>query len=851
MFWNEFEKYQERPALVEGPRVVTYTELDRLCSDFSSRLVREKSLVLIESDNSVESITAFYGALRKGHAAVFCEKGNRRLKENLEAAFSPRYCYEEGNDGWQLRVNDGEDGQVLHENLALLICTSGSTGSPKCARISWENITANTASIVSFLEISEDDRCLLLLPAFYCYGLSIINTHLASGACLHVRGPSAESCGFVPYLKDHEITSFSGVPHTFEMLERTGFRRERFSRLRCIAQAGGRLREKLVADYGRWARLNTTSFFVMYGQAEATARIAYLPASMVEEHPDCIGFPVPGGKVTIVDHNDKEITAPGRQGELVYEGPNVMMGYASSQEDLPAGREISCLKTGDVAEKTADGLLRITGRLRRFCKIYGRRCNLDEMETVLRVVDPTVACVSDDDKLFVVSERNRDTELVEIIGKQFGIAPIQILTHHYDETPLLGSGKIDYEQIQCDFRQQRSVTEKDPDQPARERLIALFSRVFPAAGISGRDSFFALGGDSLSYVAASMDIERVLGRLPAGWERMSINELAEMKVQQERSARGTVETGIVLRALAILFIVLQHNDLFLGGGAVILMLVAGRNFSRFHLENIAGGRILPMCSSVITNILIPYWLILIGWNLTRYLYRGEHAASLSKFLLAGNYFYQVDWWPFPTWFVQVLIHAIAVVSVPLLFVSIRRMVKERLQLYLLLLLAAALGYRFLDGALLMELFPTRFADQRTAWELWIFLFGMCIYYLDSDRQRLYCSLALPVCTLLFWHGFWSRTVALCLGGLLLIWKDDLQVPRMLMSSIKILGSASLYIYMTHLIGFTPAFDLLGPPGRALVGIVQGVLFWLIFRILEKRVRKGWDRLLSNPRRSEN
>ena len=829
MFWDQFGKWGGRIAIYSDGTIVTYEQLEKFCDRFSERLPEKKSLVLIETDNSIECIIALYGSLRKGHAVLLCERGNTILKQNLCDRYRPEVVYENNGSSWDLVKAQFCDTDAIHNNLALLISTSGSTGEPKCVRISRKSIQANTDSISSYLHITDSERGLLLLPIFYCYGLSVLNTHLSRGACTYLKGPSVEHHNFVQYLKEHKITSFSGVPYTYELLERKSFRQERLTDLRYIAQAGGKLREELVGRYEKWARQNGSEFYVMYGQAEAASRIAYMPPELLVDNPDCIGNAIPGGQLSLLDTEGGLIRDSGIEGELVYTGPNVMMGYAATRDDLSKGRMVTELRTGDLAVRTQKDLYKITGRIKRICKIYGKRCNLDDIEQALRAFDPSAVCISNDEILFIGSQSKQTACHVAEVKTRFGISASNIMTHYYNQIPLLTSGKADYETIAKDCKKRLSTKTNQDEMPLQERLLLVFSRVFPDQPITERDSFFALSGDSLSYVAISIDIEQVLGVLPDKWEKMTILELSEHTTRKQGTSSQTLETGVALHAISILAIVLQHYDLSLGGGGVILMLIAGRNFCRFHLDNFLAGNMKPAFLSIAKNILLPYWAILIYFNVHYDPQSVEPAISMSKFFLIGNYYYQQDWQPFPTWFVEVLIQSLLFIAIPLRIPAFRDWAGKHVRQYLLLLFAAAILYRIVDGAYLMVLYPIKFADKRTAWELWVFVMGMLLYNLHSPKEKTIATIALMVLAVFFWTDFWSRIIGLCVGGSLIIWKSHISIHRSIVPAVKIIGSASLFIYMVHLIGIANYLKPYGHLAQTVAGVLQGILLWFLFK----------------------
>src|SRR6476619_4365758 len=229
----------------------------------------------------------------------------------------------------------------LHPDLALLLSTSGSTGSPKLVRLSHRNLATNTAAIAEYLDIRETDRAATTLPMSYCYGLSVIHSHLLRGAGLILTDRSVVDDEFWDSFRCHRGTTFPGVPHTFDLLDRIGFDGSSVPDLRYVTQAGGRLAPDQVRRFAALGSRHGWDLFVMYGATEATARMAYLPTELAFDNPHCIGVPIPGGEFRI------EPTGDGRDGvgELVYRGPNVMMGYASTPHDLALGHRVDELHT--------------------------------------------------------------------------------------------------------------------------------------------------------------------------------------------------------------------------------------------------------------------------------------------------------------------------------------------------------------------------------------------------------------------------------------------------------------------------------------------------------------------------
>ena len=189
----------------------------------------------------------------------------------------------------------------------------------------------------------------------------------------------------------------------------------------------------------------------MYGQTEATARMSYLPLDKALEKYASIGIAIPGGRFAILDVNGNEITESDVDGELEYWGKNVSLGYGECREDLQkADENHGVLKTGDVARRDADGYYYITGRMKRFLKIYGNRVNLDATEQFLKAVTLSVACVGVDDKMtvFITDESKKDA-VKDLLMQKTGINTRAFDVRVIDAIPIKSSGKLDYRVLQA------------------------------------------------------------------------------------------------------------------------------------------------------------------------------------------------------------------------------------------------------------------------------------------------------------------------------------------------------------------------------------------------------------------
>ena len=364
---RDLARHGERPALVVAGEAgaTSYAELARLVEAAGDRhATRVAEPLLLAVRPHLEDVVTYLACLAVGRPVLLTDPA--RSTDELEARFGPR-----------------PGAPAPHPDLALLMSTSGSTGSPRLVRLSAGAVQANAEAIADYLGLSPGDVGVTALPLHYCYGLSVLHSHLAVGAAVVLTETSVVDPCFWAAVDRHGVTSVAGVPHSFEMLEVSGAAARlaagQHPSVRVLTQAGGRMAPATVRSWAERGERGGFDLVVMYGQTEATARMAYLPPHLAAERPDCVGVPVPGGDLRL----EPVAGQPEGVGELVYSGPNVMMGYAETREDLARGHDLTELRTGDLGRQDADGLWRVVGRRSRFAKVLGLRVDLDQVESGL------------------------------------------------------------------------------------------------------------------------------------------------------------------------------------------------------------------------------------------------------------------------------------------------------------------------------------------------------------------------------------------------------------------------------------------------------------------------------------
>ncbi|RZU54462.1 acyl-CoA synthetase (AMP-forming)/AMP-acid ligase II [Krasilnikovia cinnamomea] len=870
---RDLAAFGDRTALVTADEEISYAALAERVERAARRLGTGRRLVLVAGANSVDAVVGYLGALAAGHAVLLTPDDDAVIG-SLTAAYDPDVVCRTRRGRWQCTERRDGSAHELHPELALLLSTSGSTGSPKLVRLSYDNLRANAESIADYLGIRPTDRAATTLPLHYCYGLSVLHSHLVRGAGLVLTGLSVADTCFWELFRRARGTSLAGVPYTFTLLERVGFAAMDLPDLRYLTQAGGRMAPEQVRHFAQLGRRRGFDLFVMYGQTEATARMAYLPPDRALTSPAAIGVPVPGGDLRLAPVDD----LPGADvGELVYTGPNVMLGYAETPADLRLGRTVRELRTGDLARRTEDGLFEIVGRRSRFAKVFGLRIDLQRVEAGLEADGVRACCVASENELVVVVEQSgRDEQLPRLIASRCALPPRAVRVLALPELPRLASGKVDVPAVAALAANPGQATRpaghpgRGDGRPAGHpgpatrpaagpgpatrpavaaaasvgpatvaeddgaRLRELFAEILDRRDVTDDSSFVGLGGDSLSYVEMSVRLEQLLGPLPAGWHTMPIRRLRDGARPAVPRRRRTLDTVVALRAAAIVLIVGSHIELFtVRGGAHLLLAVAGFNFARFHLTDIARRRRLRHLGASVARIAVPSSLLLALVALLDHRYGWQNVLLLNEALgprtgPQRNY-----------WFVETLVYTLLALLALLALPVVDRWERRGPFALPLALLAAGLTVRY-------GLLPLSPWDNLATPVLlfWFFALGWAAAKATAWWQRSLLAVV-GVTAVVGYFGNPLREAVIVTGFLLLTWLPRLPSVAALNRVASVLAGASLYIYLIH----WQVYPLLQSYSRLLAlaaCLAAGVLFGTLVGWATRCLPRPRGRLAASP-----
>jgi len=464
-------------ALVEAARRYTYRELRiaaaKLAAELAALALPPGSRVGVAGSNSFFWVAAYLAVVKLGYVAVpFSDKltpddirrnadiaacaavcADRRAERRFSAAVGGGLPVVTDEALWSSRepcwpspvpVDPGAD--------AVLMFTSGTTSRPKAVRVTHGNIQANTDSIITYLGLHGDDRVLVILPFYYCYGASLLHTHLRRGARIVLCNSFAFPETALDLLEREECTVLAGVPSSFQLLLRAStFAQRALPSLRLIQQAGGKLPPVLIEEL--LAARPTAQLFVMYGQTEATARLSYLPPDKLAEKLGSIGKGIPGVQLRVRGEDGNPV-APGERGEIYATGASISPGYHEDPEGSRARFTPNGLRTGDLAVVDEDGYIFIVDRRDDFIKSWGHRVSSQEVEAAAlrmrQLVSVAVIGIPDDEAgeavtLFATARPGAEVTPEDVLAVCRRHLPKHMVPRSVllmDALPLNASGKI-------------------------------------------------------------------------------------------------------------------------------------------------------------------------------------------------------------------------------------------------------------------------------------------------------------------------------------------------------------------------------------------------------------------------
>lgn len=705
---------------------------------------------------------------------------------------------------------------LSNDDLALMLFTSGTEGEPKGVSLTHRNLADVVSRLNNIMHTTSDIREYVGVPVYHSFGFGRCRAVLAAGGQAFIPARGFNPVEINAMLERGEINAISAVPSLWRILMQSdALSKQAAQRVRWI-EIGSQF---MSADEKVALRTLFSEAVIVqhYGLTEAS-RSTFLEVHKASlSQLDSVGKPFGNVELQISD-----------SGRILIRGPHVAtQGW---------------LTTNDLGHMQ-DGYLYYEGRADDIINCGGLKLSPDDLErsiaaslktaadlAVCRVPDP----VRGDGILVVVSDAVLSTD-AEILQ-----AAIEATARHgvsaRDATHVMRvaslarteNGKVKRQQLAKDFAALRATGKPLPSL-AQQNTGSLYGRLCAILGVNhigGRDTFISLGGDSLRYIQASIALEKELGYLPEMWEKTPLVEL--FSLQPKRSHLSQIEPSVILRALAIVSVVMNHAGVFrslfaIDGAAIMLLLPSGYSFARFQLQRVIDTGLARMALGALPRIIVPAVLLLA-------LQQIHHREFVpSALFLYHNYLNTPN--VFSLWFIEVFVQLHLILALLLCIPQVRLALKRSpWEASIVALAASALVSIFVplvwDTEYLFNLLPHEL--------MWYFFLGWCLLFAKQPWQRWTNTACVIVAAaaLAISRGFpYSLPLWILFGGLFLNWAPTLRLPTVVVRAISSIASASLYIYISHFLVLEPAGKLFprgGALGEAVAGIAVGLVFWLCF-----------------------
>ena len=464
--FSHIENFNNKVAIYQNEEIITYKKLVEYSSVFFE-CIKKRSLIMLIAKNTYECVAIYLSAISLNCPILIVDiKTKSNLLKIIIENYTPNYIFIPKENVKELDMNNFKHNlsfknyflfeqicfkhHILFPELSLLLPTSGSMGSSKYVRISKDNISKNSSSIIKYLNIRSSDKTITSMPISYSYMLSVLNTHLITGASIVMTDLSIIEKEFWNIFQKHDVTTFNGVPFIYETIMKLGLDQLKTSSLHTLTIAGGKLDEVKYKVLLNFCKIKGCSLITMYGQTEASPRMSYLSWKDAPYKIGSIGKPIYKGNFWLQNENGKKIDLPYLEGELIFEGENVSLGYANNILDLSKGDENKgIINTGDLAFFDKEGFFFLSGRKKRIAKISGNRINLDEIEIRLKNNGVSSACIESEKYIYIFYENLLSVEEIKkLVSELTGQSLFMFKFIYLKNIPRNKSLKVDYSTLE-------------------------------------------------------------------------------------------------------------------------------------------------------------------------------------------------------------------------------------------------------------------------------------------------------------------------------------------------------------------------------------------------------------------
>lgn len=735
---------------------------------------------------------------------------------------------------------------IEDDSPAQVVFTSGTQGKPKAIILKHRALANVVHRINDKLGIDESIREYIGVPVYHSFGLGRCRAVAAANGRAYIPDNGFDLHEIKSLLSNGEINAISAVPSLWRVL---------LDNAALISPVADKVKwieigsQYMSADEKSRLRdlFNKAKIVQHYGLTEASRTTLLRIDGASEQQLESVGQPDPSTELSL---------SPA--GRLRIRGPHIAAGRIAEGEFQALIDDDGWFETSDLA-KIEEGYLYYLGRDDDVINCGGVKFDPANIESEINrgyePEDHVVLCRIPDkyrgDGILaaLLTSTSRDEKAVvddidrELVARNIN-ARSAIRLHRVEQIPATATGKIKRAALADTYQPETS----DGTENSGTGVRALFSSVFANNQLDDEDTFASLGGDSLNYISTSVGLEKCLGSLPANWDKLPLGKLVALEENASPSSGGiwslfsTIETSIVVRAYSVCAVVMNHAGLsFLAGGAVLLMLASGLNFKRFQWDGNVGGNFKNLSVSMLINVLIPYWGLLICIPILK----GE-ALNYSHIFLVGNLYIVDIRPPFPAWFIAALIQSLCLVVLPLMIPAVRHWAKHHQFHYGMILLTLGVLSRVIDEHFEWGTTYHMNGGQIT-WTFWTFALGFCIHAAgDNLRRKALLAMATVVLSYVFFNHDTSRMLTLGIGTLLLIALPSLRIPKLIKPLAAAIGASSLFVYLLHsrapMEVLPPVFGI--DVIRITVGIGLGVVGWwgynkVVNTLLNHHIVKAW------------